>query len=164
MEQKNNLRTVYIATQRSVMEYAAPSWPPWPSTTNILRLKKVLYVAIHRVPDPINPIGSPDPRSEHPDNRQTLPYAGNYPGGPVEQPGRRGREEEAAHDKRPGPPKTQRLAEYDDTCDEKSVPVSWIRGLCNIPGNDLGDADAKDESLAEQSATAPDADIRKAII
>ena len=33
--QKQDLRTVYIATQRSVAEYAAAAWTPWLSSSNI---------------------------------------------------------------------------------------------------------------------------------
>ena len=36
--QKQDLRTVYIATQRSVAEYAAVAWTPWLSYSNIEKL------------------------------------------------------------------------------------------------------------------------------
>ena len=38
--QKQELRTVYIATQRSVAEYAAAAWTPWLSTANIEELER----------------------------------------------------------------------------------------------------------------------------
>jgi len=66
---------------------------------------------IHHVPAPLNPSGSPNPRSQPPDYGRPMSYAGNYRGGPLEQPGRRGRNEEATPDKRPASPEPQRLAE-----------------------------------------------------
>ena len=38
--QKQDLRTVYIATQRSVAEYAAAAWIPWLSSSNIEKLER----------------------------------------------------------------------------------------------------------------------------
>ena len=38
--QKQDLRTVYIATQRSVAEYAAAAWTPWLSSSNIEKLDR----------------------------------------------------------------------------------------------------------------------------
>ena len=38
--QKQDLRTVYIATQRSVAEYAAAAWTPWLSSSNIEKLER----------------------------------------------------------------------------------------------------------------------------
>ena len=38
--QKQDLRTVYIATQRSFAEYAAASWTPWLSSSNIEKLER----------------------------------------------------------------------------------------------------------------------------
>jgi len=48
VEQKD-LRTVYLATQRGVMEYAAPAWNPWTSATNIQRLESVHYAAARSI-------------------------------------------------------------------------------------------------------------------
>jgi len=47
---------------------------------------------------------------------------------------------------------------------DKSVLVSWVPGQCNVPGNDLADAEAKAGSLTEHPTTTPDADTHKAII
>ena len=38
--QKQDLRTVYIATQCSVAEYAAVAWTPWLSSSNIEKLER----------------------------------------------------------------------------------------------------------------------------
>ena len=38
--QKQDLRTIYIATQCSVAEYAAAAWTPWLSSTNIEKLER----------------------------------------------------------------------------------------------------------------------------
>ena len=38
--QKKDLRTVNIATKRSVAEYAAAAWTPWLSSSNIKKLEK----------------------------------------------------------------------------------------------------------------------------
>ena len=38
--QKQDLRTIYIATQRSVAEYAAAAWTPWLSSSNIEKLER----------------------------------------------------------------------------------------------------------------------------
>ena len=38
--QKQDLRTVYIATQRSVAEYAAAAWTTWLSSSNIEKLER----------------------------------------------------------------------------------------------------------------------------
>jgi len=46
---KKDLCTVYIATQRSVMKYAAPAWAPWMSATNIHRLERVQYAAARSI-------------------------------------------------------------------------------------------------------------------
>ena len=37
--QKQDLKTVYIATQRSVAEYSAAAWTPWLSSSNIEKLE-----------------------------------------------------------------------------------------------------------------------------
>ena len=38
--QKKDLRTVYIATQRSVAEYSAAAWTPWLSSSNIEKFER----------------------------------------------------------------------------------------------------------------------------
>ena len=38
--QKQNLRTVYVATQHSVAEHAAAAWTPWLSSSNIEKLER----------------------------------------------------------------------------------------------------------------------------
>ena len=47
--QKQDLRTVYIATQRSVAEYAAASWTPWLSSSNIEKLERTLLQAARAI-------------------------------------------------------------------------------------------------------------------
>ena len=47
--QKQDLRTVYIATQRSVAEYAAAAWTPWLSSSNMEKLKRTQLQAARAI-------------------------------------------------------------------------------------------------------------------
>ena len=47
--QKQNLRTVYIATQRSVAEYAAAAWIIWLSSSNIEKLERTQLQAARAI-------------------------------------------------------------------------------------------------------------------
>ena len=47
--QKHDLRTVYIATQRSVAEYAAAAWTPWLSSSNIQKLERTQLQAARAI-------------------------------------------------------------------------------------------------------------------
>ena len=47
--QKQDLRTVYIATQRSVAEYAAAAWTPWLSSSNIEKLERTQLQAARAI-------------------------------------------------------------------------------------------------------------------
>ena len=47
--QKQDLRTVYIATQRSVAEYAAAAWTPWLSSSNIEMLERTQLQAAREI-------------------------------------------------------------------------------------------------------------------
>ena len=47
--QKHDLRTVYIATQRSVAEYAAAAWTPWLSSSNIEKLERTQLLAARAI-------------------------------------------------------------------------------------------------------------------
>ena len=46
---KQDLRTVYIATQRSVAEYAAAAWTPWLSSSNIKKLERTQLQAARAI-------------------------------------------------------------------------------------------------------------------
>ena len=47
--QKQDLKTVYIATQRSVAEYAAAAWTPWLSSSNIEKLERTQLQAARAI-------------------------------------------------------------------------------------------------------------------
>ena len=47
--QKQDLRTVYIATQRSVADYAAAAWTPWLSSFNIKKLERTQLQAARAI-------------------------------------------------------------------------------------------------------------------
>ena len=47
--QKQDLRTVYIATQRSVAEYAAAAWTPWLSSSKIEKLERTQLQAARAI-------------------------------------------------------------------------------------------------------------------
>ena len=47
--QKQDLRTVYIATQRSIAEYAAAAWTPWLSSSNIEKLERTQLQAARAI-------------------------------------------------------------------------------------------------------------------
>ena len=47
--QKQDLITVYIATQRSVAEYAAAAWTPWLSSSNIEKLERTQLQAARAI-------------------------------------------------------------------------------------------------------------------
>ena len=47
--QKQDLRTVYIATQRSVAEYAAAAWTRWLSSSNIEKLERTQFQAARSI-------------------------------------------------------------------------------------------------------------------
>ena len=47
--QKLDLRTAYIATQRSVAEYAAAAWTPWLSSSNIVKLERTQLQAARAI-------------------------------------------------------------------------------------------------------------------
>ena len=47
--QKQDLRIVYIATQRSVAEYAAAAWTPWHSSSNIEKLERTQLQAARAI-------------------------------------------------------------------------------------------------------------------
>ena len=47
--QKQDLRTVYIATQRSVAEYAAAAWTPWLSSSSIEKLERTQLQAARAI-------------------------------------------------------------------------------------------------------------------
>ena len=47
--QKQDLRTVYIATQRSVAKYAAALWTPWLSSSNIEKLERTQLQAARAI-------------------------------------------------------------------------------------------------------------------
>ena len=47
--QKQDLRTVYIATQRSVAEYAAAAWTPWLSSSKIENLERTQLQAARAI-------------------------------------------------------------------------------------------------------------------
>ena len=47
--QKQDMRTVYIAAQRSVTEYAAAAWTPWLSSSNIEKLERTQIQAARAI-------------------------------------------------------------------------------------------------------------------
>ena len=47
--QKQDLRTFYIATQRSVAEYASAAWSPWLTSSNIEKLERTQLQAARTI-------------------------------------------------------------------------------------------------------------------
>ena len=58
---KKPLRKIFLATQRSVLDYAAPAWPPWLANTQLERLDRAQNQALCRI------TGSPPPRIRCPE-------------------------------------------------------------------------------------------------
>ena len=46
---KKPLRMIFLATQRSVLDYAAPAWQPWLANTQLGRLDRAQNQALRRV-------------------------------------------------------------------------------------------------------------------
>ena len=46
---KRPMRSVYLATQRSILDYAAPAWQPWISRTQMDRLERAQNQALRRI-------------------------------------------------------------------------------------------------------------------
>jgi hypothetical protein len=74
---KHNLRRVYLATMRSLLDYAAPGWQPWLSDTQLEALDKAESKALRCITGQAcsTPPGSAPHRSrrtELPDSQQTI--------------------------------------------------------------------------------------------
>ena len=93
--QKQDLRTVYIATQRSVAKYAAAVWTPWPSSSNIEKLERTQLQAARAISNHVRSTPTEDvlheadlPRLEHRSKTLSVLQANKWNSLDVEDPRR----------------------------------------------------------------------------